>query len=49
MINLWRSLNCWMGWCPGGVVSGWRDGRVCVGWRCQTCGKVKHYGPAHGI
>lgn len=43
---LLRRLRCWLGWCPGYVVSGFHDNRVWIGWRCHICGKVKYYEPS---
>jgi hypothetical protein len=45
-MTLLRRLRCWLGWCPGTVVSGTHDNRVWIGWRCRTCGKVKYYEPS---
>lgn len=48
-MNLLRRLKCRMQWCGGQVVSGTHSGVVWVGWRCETCGAIKHYAPAHGL
>jgi hypothetical protein len=39
-------LRCWLGWCPGTVVSGTHEGTVWIGWRCADCRCVKHYAPS---
>lgn len=49
MRRFWRRLRCRLRWCGGYVVSGTHDGVVWVGWRCDTCGIVKYYSPAHGM